>query len=62
MSFQNYGLPKTQLDQRLKTPVSEYPSKSKMANSSKHCSHLKRIPFTTFIDHWEANCPTTSLY
>ena len=62
MSFQNYGLPKTKLDQRLKSRVSEYPSKSNMANSPKHCSHLKHSPFTIFIDHWEVNCPTTSLY
>ena len=62
MSFENYGLPKTWLDQRLKSPVSEYPSKSNMVKAPKHCSHLKDSPFTLLIDHWEVNCPTKSLY
>ena len=31
MYFGNYGLPKTWLDECLKGPVSEYPSKSNMA-------------------------------
>ena len=61
MSFQNYGLPKTWLDQCLKSPVSEYSWKSKMVNAPKHCSNLKDNSFTTFIDHWEVNCPTKSL-
>ena len=39
MYFGNYGLPKTWLDQRLKSPVSEYPSKSNMAKAHKHCSN-----------------------
>ena len=62
MYFGSYGLPKTWLDQRLKSPISEYPSKSNMANAPKHCSHLKDSPVTTFIDHWEVNSPTKSLY
>ena len=57
MYFGNYGLPKTWLDQCLKSLVSECPSKSNMANARKHCSHLKHSSFTTFIDHWEVNCP-----
>ena len=61
MYFGNYGLRKTWLDPCLKSPVSEYPSKRNMANAPKHCSHLKGSPFTTFIDHWEVNCPTKSL-
>ena len=61
MYFGNYGLPKTWLDQCLKSPVSEYLSKSNMANAPKHCSRLKDSPFTTFIDHWKVNCPTKSL-
>ena len=61
MYFGNYGLPKTWLDQCLKSPVSEYPSKSNMANAPKPCSHLKDSPFTIFIDRWEVNCPTKSL-
>ena len=62
MYFGNYGLAKTWLDQCLKSPVSEYPSKSNMANGPKHCSNLKNSIFTIFIDHWEVNCPTKSLY
>ena len=61
MCFGNYGLPKTWLDQCFKSPVSEYLSKSNMANAPKHCSQLKDSPFTIFIDHWEVNCPTKSL-
>ena len=61
MYFGNYGPPKTRLDYCLKSPFSEYPSKSNMVNAPKHCSHLKDSPFTTFIDHWEVNCPTKGL-
>ena len=43
MYFQNYGLPKTWLDQCLKSPVSEDPTKSNMVNTLKHCSNLKDI-------------------
>ena len=35
MYFRNYGLPKTWLDQCLKTPVSEDPLKSNMVNAIK---------------------------
>ena len=62
MYFGNYGHPKIWLDQSLKSPVSEYPSKSNMLNEPKYCSHLKDSPFTTFIDHWKVNCPRKSLY
>ena len=41
MYFRNYGLPKTWLDQRLKCPVSEDPTKSNMVNAPKPCSNLK---------------------
>ena len=41
MYFRNYGLPKTCLDQCLKSPVSEDPTKSNMVNAPKHCSNLK---------------------
>ena len=41
MYFRNYGLPKTWLDQCLKSLVSEVPSKSNMVNAPKHCSNLK---------------------
>ena len=62
MYFGNYGLPKTQLEQCLKSPFSEESSKSNMVNAPKHGSNLKDSPFTIFIDHWEVNCPTKSLY
>ena len=62
MYFRKYGLPKIWLDQCLKSPVSEDPSKSNMVNASKHCSNLKDSPFTTFLGHWEDNCLTKSLY
>ena len=41
MYFRNYGLPKTWLDQCLKSLVSENPTKSNMANTPKHFSNLK---------------------
>ena len=62
MYFGNYGLPKTWLDQCLKSPFSEDPSKSSIVNAPKHSSNLKDSTFTIFIDHWEVNCPTKSLY
>ena len=41
MYYRNYRLPKTWLDQCLKSPVSEDPTKSNMVNAPKHCSNLK---------------------
>ena len=41
MYFQNYGLQKTWLDQCLKSPNSEDPTKSNMVNAPKYCSNLK---------------------
>ena len=41
MYFRTYGLPKRWLDQCLKSPVSEDPSKINMVNTTKHCSHSK---------------------
>ena len=41
MYFRNYGLPKTWLDQCLKSPPPEAPTKSNMVNAPKHCSNLK---------------------
>ena len=41
MYFRNYGLPKTWLDQCLKSPVSEDPTKTNMENAPKHCSNWK---------------------
>ena len=62
MYFGNYGLRKTWLDQCVKSPVSEYPSKSNVVSGPKHCSNLKDHPFTILIDQWEVDCPTKSLY
>ena len=58
----NDGLPKTWLDQCLKSPVLECPSKSNMLNAPKHSSHFKDSPFTTFIDHWKCQLSYKSLY
>ena len=41
MYFRNYELQKTWLDQCLKSPVSEDPTKSNTVNAPKHCSNLK---------------------
>ena len=41
MCFQNYGLPKTWLDECLKSPFSDDPTKSNMVNAPKHCANLK---------------------
>ena len=41
MYFRNYGLIKTWLDQCLKSPVSEDPTKSNMVNTPEQCSNLK---------------------
>ena len=41
MYFRNCGLPKTWLDQCLKSPVSDDPTKSNMVNAPKNCSNLK---------------------
>ena len=61
MYFRNFGLQNTWLDQCLKSPVSEDPSKSNMVNVPKHCGNLKDSSFTIFIDHWEGNCLTKTL-
>ena len=61
MYFLNYRLQKTWLDQWLKSPVSEHPSKSKRENAPKQCSQMKDTSFTIFIDHWDSNCLTKRL-
>ena len=61
MYFRNYGVPKIWLDQCLKSPVPEHPSKMNMVNAPKHCSNLKNSSFTIFIDHWESNSLTKCL-
>ena len=62
MYFGNYGLPKTWIDQCLKSLFPKDPSKSNLVCVRKHCSNLKESTFTIFIDNWEFNCPTKSLY
>ena len=61
MYFRNYGLPKTWLDQCLKSPVLGDPTKSNMVNAPKHCSNLRDTSFNIFINHWEIDCLTKSL-
>ena len=61
MYSRNYGLPKTWLDLRLESPVSEDPTKSNMVKAPKHCPNLRDTSFTTFINHLEVNCLTKSL-
>ena len=61
MYFRNYGLPKTWLDQCLKSPVSENPTKSNMVNAPKTLFKFERHVFTIFINHWDVNCLTKSL-
>ena len=61
MYFRNYGLPKTWLDQCLKSPISVDPTKSNMVNAPKHCSNLRDTSFTIFNNHWEVTCLTKSL-
>ena len=46
MYFRNYGLLKTWLDQCLRSPVSEDPTKSNSVNAPKHCSNLKDTSLT----------------
>ena len=62
MYFGNNGLPKTWLHQCLKSPFSQDPSKRNKVNAPNYCSNSKDSPFTIFIDHWEFNCPTKSVY
>ena len=61
MYFLSYGLPKTWLDQFLKTPVSKDPTKSNMVNAPKHCPNLRDTSFTRFINYWEVKCLTKGL-
>ena len=51
MFFRNYGLPKTWLDQCVKTAVSDDPSKNNMVNCAQTLSILKDTSFTIFINH-----------
>ena len=60
--FQKLRTPKNMVRLMPKKSRLEVSVKSNMVKAPKHCSHLKESPFTTFIDHWEVNCPTKSLY
>ena len=61
MYLLNYRLRKTWLDKCLKSPVSEHPSTSNMANGSKHCWNLNDSSFTIFIDPCEGSSGWKSL-
>ena len=61
MYFRNYVLQKTWLDQCLKSPISEDPSKSNIVNATKHCWNLNDKNFTRFIDQYPGNWPTKGL-
>ena len=60
MYFRNFLLPKTWLDQYLKSLVSEDPSNSKTVNAAKNCSNLKECFFTIFIVLSQGNYLTKS--
>ena len=51
MSFRSYALRKQWLDECLKSPVSEDPSKCNMGNGIKHCCYLSHSTFGIFINH-----------
>ena len=59
--FPKLRILKTSLDQCLKSPVSEDPSKSNLLNRPNHCSKLMDISFTICSDHWEGNSLAKSL-
>ena len=53
--FWTSGVRKTSLDKCAKSPFSDYPSTSNMANGPKHCWNLNDSIFAIFIDICEAN-------
>ena len=55
MYFRNYGPGKTLLDECLRSPLSNDPSKTNMVNAPKHCRNVKDSIFTIFIDRCEGN-------
>ena len=61
MYFWADGLRKMLLYKRLKSPVSEDPSKSDMVNGPKHCWNLNESTFKIFIDPCEGNSDLKSL-
>ena len=61
MCFWTYGLQKTWLDKRLKSPLSEDPFTSNMVNGSQHCSKPNEGFFTLFIYPCVGNSSLKSL-
>ena len=53
--FRTLRTPKTRLDKCLKSPVSEDPSRSNMADMGKHCWNMHHTIFIFFIDHCQEN-------
>ena len=51
MYFRKYGLPKTWLDECLKSAVSEELSKTNLVNAPKYGSNYKKYSLTIFLDH-----------
>ena len=60
--FPKLRTPKTWVDKFLKSPVSEGPWKSNMANVPKHCWNLHRSIFIIFIDYFEVNWVGKSIF
>ena len=55
MYLSTYGLRKTWLDKRVKSPLSEFPSTSYMVNGQKHYSKLNDSTFAIFTDPCQRN-------
>ena len=55
MYFLKDRLPKTWLDEWLKSRVSEYPKTDNKENASKHCSNLNDTTFTILFIYCEAS-------
>ena len=49
MYLGNYGLQKTWLDKRLKSPISDEPATSNMLNKVNHCWNLNDSTFTYLL-------------
>ena len=59
--FRTLRTPKTRLDKCLKSPVSEDPLRSNMADVTKHCWNIHHSIFIIFIDHCQVNWVGKSL-
>ena len=59
--FRTLRTPKTRLDKCLKSPVSEDPLRSNMADVTKHCWNIHHSIFIIFIDHYQVNWVGKSL-